>query len=209
MENGTFHYVQRFIGEVETQPTPEHPEVWKQEVWSDVPFVNPDGDVVALRWRSQRFVTAANYAETLAKQDGERYRVVKRTFHEEVIVPRWRHIELLTGVDPEAGELWERVQYGETGIDWRSRTFTAALNEIGERMKDMSEDARMRIIDPDGGIEGTFTRHDVVYAESSDDDELTAELEAQVGDVPDEGKLPYTEVKLSDETNNDGNVSFG
>ena len=210
MENGTFHYVQRYIGEVETQLTPEHPEVLKQEVWSDVPFVK-DGNVVALRWRSRRFVTAANYVDTLRAEEDpdadthERYRVVKRTFHEEVIVPRWRYIETLTGVDPEAGEVWERVQYGENGIDWRSRTFTAARNEIGERMKNMSDDAKMRIIHPDGFVEDVFSRHDVVFAESADavdavddDDELTEVLEEQVGQVPDEGDEPTFEVVDAD-----------
>lgn len=209
MENGTFHYVQRMIGEIETQPTEEHPEVWKQEVWTDVPFVDAEGNVVGAHWRSRRFVTASNYIDALRKQDAtpERYRLVKRTFHEEVITPRWHYVEHLT-IDPVDGDRWERIQHGD--VDWRCRTYTAAKDYIRAVLENPEqENEKFRIIGPEGEVEGEFTRSDFTYDEDEpetcedcgeliddctcdedededDDDKLTETLESQVGDVPNE-----------------------
>lgn len=180
MYQGTYHYVQRYVGSI----SPERPEL--PEFWVDVPF--EDGTV----WRSRRFVTAANHIDAIRAQEIaagaelERYRVVKRTFQEEVIVPRWRYVEFLSRAGAN-GESWERIAFGEHGADWRSRTFTAAKFEIEQRLEHMTGDAKFRIVNQDGEVQGEFTRSDFTYDEDEDDDDkLTEILESQVGDVPNE-----------------------
>lgn len=173
MYQGTYHYVQRLVATV------AKPDGEPHEMWVDVPFA--DGTV----WRSRRFVTAANHADHLRAQDllqlnePENYRVVKRTYQQRVINPLWFHIEQLTGVDPEAGEIWERVSYtnsGGIGTDWRCRSMATALSELAKRTQPLSDEARFRIINPDGNSEGVFTRHDVIYADGSTGlDEVEAE----------------------------------
>lgn len=177
MRQGTYHYVQRFVGEFETQPTEEHPEHIKQEVWVDVPY--EDGTA----WRSWHFATAVNHMEALNLQEPtEKHRIVKRTFHEEVIIPRWRYIEQLTSTDPEGQELWERCTYGEQGVMfWRSRTFTAALTEISARLEALGEETttKFRIISPEGNVEGIFSHHDLVHPKVSDEGEDIADLDEE------------------------------
>lgn len=206
MYQGTYHYVQRFVGSI----SPELPasdadgvELEPQEFWVDVPF--EDGTV----WRSRRFVTAANHIDAIRAQEIaagaelERYRVVKRTFQEEVIVPRWRYVEFLSGVGADS-ESWERIAFGEHGADWRSRTFTAAKFEIEQRLEHMTGDAKFRIVNQDGEVQGEFTRSDFYGGADSledvfadDDAELTETLEAQVGQVPDEGVDPEATQELT------------
>ena len=192
MYQGTYHYVQRYVGIVEDN-----------EFWVDVPF--EDGTV----WRARRFVTAANHIDTLRAQEIaagaelERYRVVKRTFQEEIIVPRWRYVEFLSGAGAD-GEVWERIAFGEHGADWRSRTFTAAKFEIEQRLEHMTGDAKFRIVNQDGEVQGEFTRSDFYGGADSLEDvftedlELTETLEAQVGQVPDEGDEPVFETDVTD-----------
>jgi hypothetical protein len=163
MYQGTYHYVQRLVGEGGPEPYVEH--------WVDVPF--EDGSV----WRSRRFVTAANHIDALRAQELangvelEQYRVVKRTLQEQVIVPRWRYIEMLKGVGADGVEVWERIAFGDNGADWRCQALQTARDEVASRLKLLSGDAKFRIIGPDGDVEGTFTKDAFFYAVSDDDDD--------------------------------------
>lgn len=175
MYQGTYHYVQRFVGNLPIS-SPQDPEGTLTEVWVDIPF--EDGTV----WRSRRFVTAANHIDAIRAQEItegaelERYRVVKRTFQEEVIVPRWRYVEFLSGAGAD-GESWERIAFGEHGADWRSRTFTAAKFEIEQRLEHMTGDAKFRIVNQDGEVQGEFTRSDFYGGADSLEDVFTDDLE--------------------------------